>query len=200
MPLLVTGDNGIRGRVSGLHLRCPHGCIVMGKMTRSQIVAVATALIVFCALPHSIGKAQTLQDLINEACAPSHYPFLPPCSKEVTLDEINNRLNYRLNMSISSWEQTIGLLYVTPTQRVWDSNKNIAMTLSTPLVRDQLSKAIDAFGVLFLTNTNGDAELVRKNILWHLIATGWDKERIAFLSGLKEQIDPKLLFHVEPPP
>ena len=100
---------------------------------------------------------------------------------------------------MSSWEKLLGLLYSEPTQTVWDSNKNIAIALSTYLVREQVSRAIDAQGMVFLANTNRDPDLVRKQILWYLIMSGWDKERIDLLNGLKSKVDPRLLFHVEPP-
>lgn len=129
--------------------------------------------------PHASGNTK-MQDLINEACAPSHYPLLPPCEKEITLDELNSRLHYKLEMikaedeqmkiAWSSWERDLGLLYVEPTQRVWDLNKHTAMILATDLIRERLSKTINAQGVLFLTNAHGDPDVVRKHILWYLIS------------------------------
>jgi hypothetical protein len=62
-----------------------------------------------------------------------------------------------------------------------------------------VSEAIDAQGVAFLVNTNGDPDLIRKNILWYLTMHGWDKKRIELLEKLTTKIDPKLLFHIEPP-
>jgi hypothetical protein len=165
--------------------------------------------VLFCTLSPRTSGTTTMQDLINEACAPSRYPFLPPCGKEITLDELNSRLHYKLEMmkaedqqmklAMSSWEKNLGLLYVEPTQRVWDLNKQMAMILSTDLIREQFSKAIDAQGVAFLVDANGNPEIVRKHILWYLISNGLDKERVELLQGLNNKIDPKLLFNVEPP-
>jgi hypothetical protein len=168
---------------------------------------IAGALIALGAIFSSVCNAQSLQDLINEACAPSHYPLLPPCNRNITLEEINNRLHYKLQMmeaedsqlknTILSWQKLIGLLYAEPTQSVWNSNKKIALSLSTDLVREQASKAIDAQGALFLFNSNGNPELVRKNILIYLISNGWERERITYLQSLRNQIDSKALFRVE---
>jgi len=170
----------------------------------------ATAFIGFCALCPCTSKAQTLQDAIKEACAPSHYPGLPPCGSEITLKELNSRLHYKLHMmeaedeqmksTMSSWNKTLGMLYVRPTQTVWDANKNITKALSTDLVWQQASKAIDAEGNLFLADTNGDPDRVRGNIIQYLVMSGMDDARIEILKRLQtEKIDPKLLFHVDPP-
>ena len=177
-------------------------------MKRLQLTVLTIFLL--CTLNPGTSKTQTLQDVINEACAPSHYPFLPPCSNGITLEELNNRLNYKLHMmeaedkqmtlTMSSWNKMLGLLYVQPTQKVWESCKNVAKAGSTDLVWPQASKAIDAQGVVFLADNNGDPDVVRKHILWYLIANGLDKERAEMLEGLNtNKIDPKLLFHVEPP-
>jgi hypothetical protein len=93
-------------------------------MTRSQLVAAAAAFIGFCALHPCTSKTETLQDLINEACAPTHYPLLPPCGKGITLEELNSRLHYKLkmmkaeneqmNIVMSYWEKSLGMLYSSP--------------------------------------------------------------------------------------
>jgi hypothetical protein len=177
------------------------------KMRRWRLVALMGIL--FRTLYPRTGKTTTVQDLINEACAPTHYPLLPPCGKEITLDELKSRLHYKLEMvkaenALNKYclvvvEKITGFSLLKYYANGWDSLKKMALSLSTGLVREQVSKAIDAEGVAFLVNTNGDPDLVRRNILWHFIMNGWDKERIDLLKTLYSKTDPNLLFHVEPP-
>jgi hypothetical protein len=172
---------------------------------------LAIMTIMSCALYPSIGKTQTLQDVIEEACALSDYPFLPPCGSQITLKELNSRLNYKLHMmeaenkelkiTMSAWNNLLGLLYMNPTQTVWDSLMQAAKALSTDLVWPQASRAIEEQGVVFLADTNGDADLVRNNILRYIVTNnGMDKSRVKELENIsKEKIDPTLLFHVDAP-
>lgn len=175
-----------------------------------QVTLLATAFIGICTFYPCISKTQTLQDVIKEACAASHYPGLPPCGQEITLDELNSRLHYKLHImeaedeqmknTMSSWNKTLGMLYLRPTQTVWEANQNMAKALSADFVWSQASRAIDAEGSLFLADTNGDPNKVRKHIIQYLQMTGMDEERIQILQNLKtEKINPILLFHVDRP-
>jgi hypothetical protein len=100
-------------------------------------------------------------------------------------------------MAMSTWNKLLGLLYMNPTQTVWDSIKRAAK--GADLVWPQASKAIDLQGVVFLANTNGNDELVRNNILRYLIINnGLDNSSVEALKNLsKQKIAPKGLFHVE---
>ena len=122
-----------------------------------------------CAFLHSTGTATTLQDLINQACDPTSSQGLPPCEGELSLEELRSRLQYSVEMFqlkdeltksvMASWNKNIGLLYITPTQKVWELNKNFALSFLTDTVLEQVSRTIDAQGALFLLGANGDPEL-----------------------------------------
>jgi hypothetical protein len=161
--------------------------------------AAAAAIVSSCALHLSVSSVlaktclnlggpivcNVLQDTIDEACAPS--PYLRPCGTDITLEEINSRLQYELQaMKIEEEESKmagaqlltfLALLYAAPTQTTWDTSKALVLIPLSDSLRGRVSKMIDAYGALLLLGTNRDPKLVREKIRLYLLTNGWDNNR-----------------------
>ena len=88
--------------------------------------------------------------------------------------------------AVKRWSQYVPMLYIDPTQTVWNGIKEMALAplgdaAATVNVRDRVNRALDAYNNQFLYDANGDINKLRKNILMYLMGTDMSAEAIQLL-------------------
>jgi hypothetical protein len=97
-----------------------------------------------------------------------------------------------VDRAVKQWSKLVPMLYIEPTQTIWDNNKTIALTgVENANARDRVNRVIDAYNNQFLYGANGDVNKVRKNILLYLMGTDLSAEAIQLLVQIgNSNLDP----------
>jgi hypothetical protein len=156
-------------------------------VTKLKSIAASATLVIALAANHAQAQLSSTAQYEYEC-----YELLirPSC-------EILSTERQMFNDAMASWDKLVPMLYVEPTQLIWDNNKHMTLLLifDNNVVK-KVSDMIDANGRLFFQPGNS-LEQIKKNILAYLMGTKLSAEAIQLLmqidNGNKDRVSKKLL-------